>query len=94
MKEETMEESAAKTARMTEFEEYQDLADLDPKTTREYLMVMWPAQKLALKKLEDLNGFKKECESRFTKLETSFAVGGMIVLTAIVGLAIKLIFGT
>ena len=94
MREETMEESAAKTARMAEFEEYQDLADLDPKTTREYLMVMWPAQKLALKKLEDLNGFKKECDKRFTKLETSFTVGGMIVITAILGIAVKVIFGT
>ena len=87
------EDGTAKILRMAEFEEYQDLADLDPKTTREYLMVMWPAQKLALKKLEELNGFKKECESRFTKLETSFTVGGLIVITAILGLALKVIFG-
>ena len=88
------EDEAAKTLRMAEFEEYQDLADLDPKTTREYLMFMWPAQKLALKKLEELNGFKKECDRRFTKLETSFTVGGLIVITSILGIAVKLIFGT
>ena len=88
------EDEAAKTLRMVEFEEYQDLADLDPKTTREYLMFMWPAQKLALKKLEELNGFKKECDRRFTKLETSFTVGGLIVITSILGIAVKLIFGT
>ena len=90
----SQEDATAKALRMAEFEEYQDLADLDPKTTREYLMVMWPAQKLALKKLEDLNGFKDECEKRFTKLETSFTVGGVIVITAILGIAVKLIFGT
>jgi len=93
MREETMEESAAKILRMAEFEEYQDLADLDPKTTREYLMVMWPAQKLALKKLEELNGFKDDCEKRFAKLETSFTVGGMIVIVAVLGLTLKVIFG-
>ena len=90
----SQEDATAKIARMAEFEEYQDLADLDPKTTREYLMVMWPAQKLALKKLEDLNGFKDICEKRFTKLETSFTVGGLIVITSILGIAVKLIFGT
>ena len=92
MKEETMD--AAKTARMAEFEEYQDLADLDPKTTREYLMYMWPAQKLILKNQETFIDFQGECEKRFAKLETSFTVGGMIIITAIVGLAVKLIFGT
>jgi len=86
-------EVAAKAERMAEFEEYQDLADLDPKTTREYLMVMWPAQKLVLKKLDELNGFKEKCESRFDKLETSFTVGGLIVITAILGLALKVVFG-
>ena len=90
----SQEDTTAKELRMAEFEEYQDLANLDPKTTREYLMVMWPAQKLALKKLEDLNGFKDKCETRFTKLETSFKVGGMIVITAILGIAVKVIFGT
>ena len=90
----SQEDTTAKVLRMAEFEEYQDLADLDPKSTREYLMVMWPAQKLTLKKLEELNGFKKECEKRFTKLETSFTVGGMIVITAILGIAVKVIFGT
>ena len=89
-----MEKSAAKTARMAEFEEYQDLADLDPKTTREYLMYMWPAQKLILKNQETFIDFQGECEKRFAKLETSFKVGGMVVLTAIVGLAAKVIFGT
>ena len=88
------EDATAKVLRMAEFEEYQDLADLDPKTTREYLMFMWPAQKLALKKLEELNGFKKECDRRFTKLETSFNVGGLIVIMSILGIAVKLIFGT
>ena len=90
----SQEDATAKELRMVEFEEYQDLANLDPKTTREYLMFMWPAQKLTLKKLEELNGFKKECEKRFTALETSFRVGGMVVITAILGIAVKFIFGT
>ena len=85
---------AAKILRMAEFEEYQDLADLDPKTTREYLMVLWPAQKLILKNQETFIEFQRQCEHRFTKLENSFTVGGMIIMTAIVGLAVKLIFGT
>ena len=89
-----MDEAAEKIARMKEFEVYQDLADLDPKTTREYLMYMWPAQKLILKNQETFIDFQGECEKRFAKLETSFTVGGAIVITAILGLALKVVFGT
>lgn len=86
-------EVGAKALRMAEFEEYQDLADLDPKNTREYLMYMWPAQKLILKNQEKFVAFQGDCEKRFAKLENSFTVGGMIVVVSLFGLALKALFG-
>jgi len=70
-----------------------DLGDLEPKTEREYLMIMWPTQKAILKHLEDVNEFRRNITGRVGFLEAAWKVGGAIILTALVGLAAKMIFG-
>ena len=71
----------------------EDLADLNPKTERDYLMIMYPTQKRMLEHLEVLNGFKQTASERIGRLEASFKVGGMIVIVALLGLALKVVFG-
>ena len=71
----------------------EDLADLNPKTTREYLMIMYPMQARMLKHLEEINGFKVNANERIGRLEAKFTVGGMIVIVALLGLALKVVFG-
>lgn len=70
-----------------------DLSDLTPKTEREYLMIMYPAQKAILKHLEEINKFGKEISGRVRALEVTWKVGGAIILVSLVGLAAKMIFG-
>jgi len=71
----------------------EDLIDLEPKTTREYLMIMYPMQARMLEHLEEINGFKEDALGRFNRLEGSFAVAGVIVAGALLGLALKVVFG-
>lgn len=70
-----------------------DLTDLDPKTEREYLMIMWPTQKAILKHLEGINAFKANISGRVRSLETTWKVGGAIILITLLGLAVNAIFG-
>jgi len=70
-----------------------DLSDLTPKTEREYLMIMWPAQKAILKHLEDINDFKANITGRVRALEVTWKVGGAIIVISLLGLAAKAIFG-
>lgn len=69
-----------------------DLEDLDPKTTREYLMVIWPTQKTILKRLEAIDDFKLNISGRIRFLEATWRVGGAIILVSLLGLAAKMIF--
>jgi hypothetical protein len=71
----------------------EDLDNLQPQTEREYLMIMFPTQRRILQHLEKLNGFKTSAEGRLSRLEASFTVGGLIVISALLGLALKVIFG-
>lgn len=70
-----------------------DLSDLHPKTEREYLMIMWPTQKAILKHLESINSFKTNISGRVGALETTWKVGGAIILLSLLALAVKAIFG-
>ena len=70
-----------------------DLSDLHPRTIREYLMVMYPAQKVMLQHMEEINDFGKIISERVGRLETTWKVGGAIILVTLVGLAAKVIFG-
>lgn len=70
-----------------------DLSDLQPRTTREYLMIMYPTQKAILKHMEEINEFGKIISGRVRALEVTWKVGGAIILVTLVGLAAKLIFG-
>ena len=71
----------------------EDIADLSPKTTREYLMVLWPTQKRILEHLEEMNGFKEEAIDRIGRLETERKVVYSLVFFSIVSLAIKILLG-
>jgi len=71
----------------------QDVSDLRPKTTREYLMLIWPTQKKILEHLEELNGFKEETLGRMGRLETERKVMYGLMGAALFGLAFKTIFG-
>lgn len=70
-----------------------DMIELRPQTKREYLMIMFEAQKTMLKRQEEFNGFRRECEARLGRLEGS--VGGVILalVMALAGLALKVLFG-
>lgn len=70
-----------------------DLDDLTPKTTREFLMIMWPTQKSILKHLERLNDFKMNVSGRVRFLEAAWKVGGAIILVSLFGLALSRILG-
>jgi len=70
-----------------------DLSDLTPKTEREYLMIMYPAQKAILKHLEEINEFGKIISGRVGTLEATWKVGGAIILISLAAMAAKMIFG-
>ncbi len=67
----------------------EDIADLTPKTKRDYLLVMWPTQKKILEHLEKLNGFQLKANERIGRLETERKVVYGLVFFGIVTLAIK-----
>lgn len=69
-----------------------DLLDLRPKTIREHLMIMFPTQQKMLKHLEEINSFREGIDNRVGRLETAFKVGGAIIITSLLGLALKVIF--
>lgn len=70
-----------------------DLGDLNPKTTREYLMIMFPTQRAILKHMEEINEFGRIISERVGRLEATWKVGGAIILITLAGLAAKVIFG-
>lgn len=70
-----------------------NLGDLHPKTTREYLMIMFPTQKAMLKHMEEINEFGLLISGRVRALEVTWKVGGAVILVTLVGLAAKMIFG-
>lgn len=47
----------------------EELEGLEPKTNRDYLVLMWDTQKTILGHLEEFNTWKDETEGRVTKLE-------------------------
>lgn len=71
----------------------EELADLRPRTQKDYLMIMWPTQQKILKHLEDLNGWRQDFEGRVSWLEGAFKVTGAITGGALALLALKTIFG-
>lgn len=70
-----------------------DLSDLHPRTIREYLMIMYPAQKAILEHMEEINDFKANITGRVRALEATWKVGGAIIVISLLGLAAKAIFG-
>lgn len=70
-----------------------DLEDLTPKTTREYLMIMFPTQKAILEHLEKINAFKLNISGRVRFLEAAWKVGGAIIVVSLLGLVLSKIFG-
>lgn len=71
-----------------------DLGDLTPKTTREHLLVMLPVQASMLHRLEKIEKTLNDgLLERVGRLETTWKVGGAIILVSLVGLVAKMIFG-
>lgn len=71
-----------------------DLGDLTPKTTREHLLVMLPVHASMLQRLENIEKTLNDgLVEKVARLETTWKVGGAVILTALVALAMKVIFG-
>lgn len=47
----------------------EEIEGLEPKTNRDYLVLMWDSQKTILKRLEDLNGWRENTEDRVDRIE-------------------------
>lgn len=66
------------------------IADLEPKTNREHLMILWLTQQRILGHLEDLNDVKQD----LSNLKGQFKVAVGVIGAGVIGLAIKEIFGS
>lgn len=71
----------------------QNVEDLQPKSDRDYMMIMWLTQRTMLKHLEDLNGWRQDFNSRLSGLEGAFRVAGLLTAGGLLMLALRVIFG-